>query len=357
MIFGDRGMYVTKPDLNSMTLPELQQALASLGEPRYRAGQLYHWLQRAGAPDFDKMTNIPKALRQKLAQKYAVYACTIEKKLVSEYDNTVKYLFALHDGEHVESVLMRYKYGYTLCVSTQVGCNMGCGFCASTIGGKVRDLTAGEILAQIHAAQLDSGQRVSHVVLMGMGEPLDNFENVVRFLRLVSDADGLQIGMRNISLSTCGIVPRIDELAKLNFQLTLSISLHAPNDAVRAQIMPVTRRWSVDELLAACRRYIRATGRRISFEYTMIRGVNDSDACARELADKLRGMLCHVNLIPVNTVAERGFAQSGGERLRRFQAVLERCGINVTVRRSLGSDINASCGQLRRRHEKGGEAL
>lgn len=274
----------------------------------------------------------------------------LKKKLISEYDNTVKYLFKLHDGSFIESVLMQYKYGYTLCVSTQVGCNMGCQFCASTLSGKERDLTAGEILYQIHAAQQDQHVRVSHVVLMGMGEPLDNFDNVVRFLNLVSCEAGLNIGMRNLSLSTCGLVPQMDELAALKFQLTLSVSLHAPNDEIRSRLMPVNRRWHVPELIDACRRYIQATGRRISFEYAMIRGVNDSDACAVQLAELLKGMLCHVNLIPVNAVRERGFVRSDRGRLQSFVRILEQRGINVTVRRSLGSDINASCGQLRRAH-------
>ena len=339
-------------DIGSMTIEELEAVLCGLGEPKYRAGQVFDWIQRSGVTDYDQMTNIPKELRLKLYQKYDIFACTIEKKLISEYDNTVKYLFKLHDGSFIESVLMAYKYGYTLCVSTQVGCNMGCAFCASTLGGKERDLTAGEILGQIHAAQHDRGVRVSHVVLMGMGEPLDNFENVMRFLDLVASPRGLNIGMRNISLSTCGIVPRMDELAQRKLQLTLSVSLHAPNDAIRSRLMPVNRRWPVDAVLDACRRYIRLTGRRISFEYAMIRGVNDSDDCARELAARLKGMLCHVNLIPVNAVRERQFVRSDRSRLERFIRILEQRGINVTVRRSLGSDINASCGQLRRSHRE-----
>lgn len=337
-------------DINSMTLPEIEAAVRELGEPAYRAKQIFDWLQRAGVSDYGQMTNLPKSLRLKLYQKYDIFACTIEKKLISEYDNTVKYLFKLHDGSFIESVLMQYKYGYTLCVSTQVGCNMGCQFCASTLSGKERDLTAGEILYQIHAAQQDQHVRVSHVVLMGMGEPLDNFDNVVRFLNLVSCEAGLNIGMRNLSLSTCGLVPQMDELAALKFQLTLSVSLHAPNDEIRSRLMPVNRRWHVPELIDACRRYIQATGRRISFEYAMIRGVNDSDACAVQLAELLKGMLCHVNLIPVNAVRERGFVRSDRGRLQSFVRILEQRGINVTVRRSLGSDINASCGQLRRAH-------
>ena len=339
-------------DLNSMTLPEMERAVLEMGEPKYRAKQIFEWIQRFGVSQAEQMTNISKSLRQKLFQKYDIFACTIEKKLISEYDDTVKYLFRLHDGSFIESVLMKYKYGYTLCVSTQVGCNMGCGFCASTIFGKERDLTAGEILYQIHAAQQDRQIRISHVVLMGMGEPLDNFDNVVRFLDLVSDESGLNIGMRNISLSTCGIVPRMDELAQMKYQLTLSVSLHAPNDIIRSQLMPINRRWNIEALLGSCRRYIQETGRRISFEYAMIRGINDSESCAEELAARLKGMLCHVNLIPVNAVRERRFVKSDRSTLERFVRILEHRGINVTVRRSLGSDINASCGQLRRSHQE-----
>ena len=338
-------------DVKSMTRDELAGEIASLGLPSFRAGQIFDWLHVRGVTSFDEMTNLPKTLRAQLSETFELRSCTVVRRQVSR-DETVKYLFRLIDGECIESVLMHYKYGYTLCVSSQVGCKMGCAFCASTIGGFVRSLTASEILSQIHAAQRDRGVRVSHVVLMGMGEPLDNFENVMRFLDLVSDEKGLNIGMRNVSLSTCGLVPRIYDLMERRYQLTLSISIHAPNDAIRSQIMPVNRRYPMDELLKACRKYAETTGRRISFEYTMIRDVNDSDACARELAGRLRGMLAHVNLIPANEFSESPFARSGTDTVERFAEVLRKNGVNATIRRSLGSDIDASCGQLRLRSQK-----
>lgn len=338
-------------DVKSMTRDELAGEIASLGLPSFRAGQIFDWLHVRGVTSFDEMTNLPKTLRAQLSETFELRSCTVVRRQVSR-DETVKYLFRLIDGECIESVLMHYKYGYTLCVSSQIGCKMGCAFCASTIGGFVRSLTASEILSQIHAAQRDRGVRVSHVVLMGMGEPLDNFDNVMRFLDLVSDEKGLNIGMRNVSLSTCGLVPRIYDLMERRYQLTLSISIHAPNDAIRSQIMPVNRRYPMDELLKACRKYAETTGRRISFEYTMIRGVNDSDACARELAGRLRGMLAHVNLIPANEFSESPFARSGTDTVERFAEVLRKNGVNATIRRSLGSDIDASCGQLRLRSQK-----
>lgn len=340
-----------KADIKSMTLDELARETASLGLPSFRAGQIFDWLQVRGAASFDEMTNLSKPLRAELAQRFELRSCTVVRRLESA-DDTVKYLFRLIDGECIESVLMHYKYGYTLCVSSQVGCKMGCAFCASTLGGFVRSLTASEILSQIHAAQRDRGVRVSHVVLMGMGEPLDNFDNVMRFLDLVGDEKGLHISMRNISLSTCGLVPRIYDLMDRQYPLTLSISIHAPNDEIRSRIMPVNRRYPIDELLRACRVYAETTGRRISFEYTMIRGVNDSDACARELAGRLRGMLAHVNLIPANEFSENPYARSDADTVERFAGVLRKNGVNATVRRSLGSDIDASCGQLRLHNQK-----
>lgn len=341
-----------KRDVKSMTFDELAAETASLGLPAFRARQIYSWLHQRGAESFEEMTDISKDLRAKLDGCFEIRSCEIVRRQVSS-DETVKYLFRLIDGECIESVLMRYKYGYSLCVSSQVGCKMGCAFCASTLGGFVRSLTASEILSQIHAAQRDRGIRVSHVVLMGMGEPLDNFDNVMRFLDLVSDDKGLNIGMRNISLSTCGLVPRIYDLMERNYQLTLSISIHAPNDMIRQKIMPVSRRYSMEELLKACRTYASHTGRRISFEYTMMRGVNDSDACARELAQKLRGMLAHVNLIPANEFSESPFARSRTEQVDHFASILRKNGVNATIRRSLGNDIDASCGQLRLRTQKG----
>ena len=335
-------------DIKSITLPELKEEMVQLGEKVFKATQIYSWLHKHGAETFDEMTNISKELREKLKNNYDIYNCTIEKKLVSVYDNTVKYLFSLNDGELIESVVMKYKYGYTICVSSQVGCKMGCKFCASGIAGFVRNLTTGEILSQVYKAQKDLGIRISHIVMMGVGEPLDNFDNVVRFLSMISDENGLNIGMRNISLSTCGVVSGIYKLMEKKLQLTLSISLHAPNDKIRSNTMPVNDRWNIDELLSACRDYIKETNRRISFEYAMISGVNDSDECAKELASKLKGMLCHVNLIPVNSVKERSYRKSSKDRMESFIKILEKSGINATVRRTLGSDINASCGQLRR---------
>ena len=335
-------------DIKSLTLKELKDEIALMGEKSFKAGQIYSWLHKHGAESFDEMTNISKDLRAELQKKYDIYNCAIEKKLVSVYDKTVKYLFRLNDGELIESVVMKYKYGYTICVSSQVGCKMGCKFCASGIAGFVRNLTPSEILSQVYAAQRDLGIRISHIVMMGVGEPLDNFDNVMRFLALVSDENGLNISMRNISLSTCGVVTGIYKLMEKKLQLTLSVSLHAPNDEIRSKTMPVNDRWNIDELLAACRDYTRSTSRRISFEYAMISGVNDSDECARELGKRLKGMLCHVNLIPVNSVKERDYKKSSDNRIAGFIKTLERYGINVTVRRTLGSDINASCGQLRR---------
>lgn len=337
-----------KRDILSMSPDELSAALKERNEPAFRAKQIYSWLHSQCVTSFDEMTNISKELRQKLDDNFVIFGVSIEKKLISEYDDTQKYLFKLHDGEFIESVLMKYKYGYTLCVSTQVGCRMGCKFCASTLDGVVRNLTASEILSQIYEAQRDNDIKISHVVLMGMGEPLDNYDNVMRFLELITDEKGQNMSMRHISLSTCGVVPKIYDLMEKNLQLTLSVSLHAPSDEIRSAMMPVNRKWGVDELLTACRKYTDKTHRRISFEYAMVSGSNDSDDCARLLAKKLKGILCHVNLIPVNEVKETGCKKSSRERIEAFSAILEKNGFAVTVRRKLGSDINASCGQLRR---------
>ncbi len=339
-------------DILSMTLEELTAEFDGLKIPKFRAKQVYEWLHKHLAADYDEMTNLPKALRNELNEKFPIYGCKIAKKQVSQLDKTVKYLFALHDGDFVESVVMKYKYGYTICVSSQVGCKMGCAFCASTLGGFKRCLLPGEILSQLYCAQRDIGERISHIVLMGMGEPLDNFDNVMRFISLITDEKGLNISMRNISLSTCGVVPKIKELLDRRLQLTLSISLHAPNDELRSKIMPINRSYHVDELLSVCRKYAAETSRRISFEYAMLSGVNDSDECAYELASKLKGMLCHVNLIPVNEVAESPFKPSSPQQVERFVEILSKKGINATVRRKLGSDIDASCGQLRLKENK-----
>ncbi len=335
-------------DLLSLSLSELENLMLELGEKRFVASQLFGWLHHQRVTDLDEMTNLSKQLRVKLKNNYDISSCTIAKKLVSVYDNTVKYLFTLPDGEQIESVVMQYKYGHTICVSSQVGCKMGCTFCASGIAGFVRNLLPGEILSQIYTASKDLDIRISHVVMMGVGEPMDNLDNVLRFLSLITDEKGYNLSMRNISLSTCGVVPGIYRLMQENLQLTLSISLHAPNDEVRSRTMPVNRRWPMQELLKACKEYTERTGRRISFEYALISGVNDSDADAKELAGRLRGMLCHVNLIPVNSVKERNYVRSSAARVEGFRRVLEQYHINATVRRTLGSDINASCGQLRR---------
>ena len=338
-------------DIKSMTLAELTEEFTALGEPKFRAGQVYTWLHR-GARSFDEMTNLSKPLREKLAQNYALPSPTVARRLESKKDGTIKYLWRLTDGNCVESVLMRYHHGNTVCISSEVGCPMGCAFCASTLGGLVRRLTPSEMLDQVLFTQLDSGLPVSNIVLMGIGEPLDNYDTVLRFLALVNSPEGMNIGMRHISLSTCGVVDKIDRLAEENLQLTLSVSLHAPTDEVRSSIMPINRKYPVDTLLAACKRYFEKTGRRISFEYAMIRGVNDTPQMAQILIKKLRGIAAHVNLIPLNDVAESPLKPSLPEKVRAFQQTLEQHGIPATVRRTLGSDINASCGQLRRNFER-----
>lgn len=330
-----------------MTPKELGAALSGLGEPAFRGRQVFAWFQR-GAASYGEMSNLPKALREKLEAAYPFQAPKIARKQVSRLDGTTKYLWELPDGNCVETVLMSYRHGNTVCVSSQVGCRMGCAFCASTKGGKVRDLTAAEILGQVVSARKDSGLAVHNIVLMGIGEPLDNLDNVLRFLELVNDPLGVNIGMRHISLSTCGLVPGIRRLAGLGLQLTLSISLHAPDDETRRKIMPVDSAYGVDELFAACHEYFDKTGRRLSFEYALIDGINDSDWQADRIAEKLRGMPGHVNLIPLNDVAESNLKPS--RRMRRFQQRLESHGVTATVRRSLGADIDAACGQLRRKY-------
>ncbi len=342
-----------KRDVKSMTDAELSAFVTDAGFPAFRAKQIRSFLDR-GVSDFDKMQNLPAELRAFLKDAALVPSVTVEKRFVSAIDGTVKYLFRLSDGEVVESVLMHYKHGWSQCLSTQVGCRMGCSFCATGMEGLVRNLLPSEMIAQIEAAEAAEAEqnvRVSHIVLMGMGEPLDNYDNVLRFLQMLSEEGGVHIGMRHVSLSTCGLVDKIRRLQEENLQLTLSVSLHAPNDELRRQMMPVAKRWSVDELLSACREYASATSRRISFEYAMIDGVNDSDACARELASKLKGMLCHVNLIPANEVRGKDHKRSKAERLKAFSDILAARGIPVTVRRTLGADISASCGQLKRNEQ------
>lgn len=338
-----------------MTLDELTEFVTENGFPKFRAKQIYDWLYK-NVTDFDHMRNIPADLKAFLKSSSYISVANIEKKLVSRYDKTVKYLFSFNDGECVESVVMSYKHGYSICISTQVGCKMGCTFCATGKSGFSRSLEPSEMLGQIEAAQRDLNIRISNIVLMGMGEPLDNFDNVVKFLRLVSSDNGLNIGMRHITLSTCGIVPKIYELAKLHLGITLSVSLHAPNDEIRQRTMPIARKYSIEELLKACSDYFKTTGRRVTFEYSMISGVNDSDENARELAKRLEGTQSHVNLIPVNTVEGTGYLKSNIKRQQAFINILAAKNIGATVRRTLGCDINASCGQLKRKHiEEGGK--
>ena len=333
-------------DIKSMTLEELTQWFKDQGEPAFRAKQVFRWLYR-GVTSFDEMSDLSKGLRQKLKDTCILSVPKVARKQVSQIDGTIKYLWELGDGNCIETVFMRYKHGNTVCISCQVGCRMGCAFCASTLAGKVRDLTPGEMVDQVLFTQLDSGEPISNIVLMGIGEPLDNFDTVIRFLTLINHPDGMNIGMRHISLSTCGLVEKIDKLAEYGLQLTLSVSLHAPDDETRSKIMPVNRYVGVDRLMDTCRRYFQTTGRRISYEYAMIDGVNDSDWQADRLAHLLKGTGGHVNLIPLNNVEESPLKPS--RRVAAFQKRLESHGVTVTVRRRLGSDIDASCGQLRRK--------
>ncbi len=337
-------------DVKSMTLAELTAAVQEAGLPKFRAKQIYEWLVK-GVSSFDEMTNLPKELRTVLQQRFSLSFAKVRRKLVSQLDGTVKYLFGLTDGHCVEGVVMHYHHGHTLCLSTQVGCRMGCAFCATGMQGLTRNLTAGEMISQITTAQNDLDLRINHVVLMGMGEPLDNYDQTVRFLQLVTSDDHLNISARHISLSTCGVVDKIEALGKENFPITLSISLHAPNDAIREPLMPINRKWKVEQLLQACKEYISRTNRRISFEYILIDGVNDTPACAKELAARLKGMLCHVNLIPANPVPGKTHAGACRKAALTFQKELCDRGINATIRRTLGSDINASCGQLKNTSE------
>ena len=342
----------TKVDLYSLLPAELEEFFVSIGEPKFRAKQTFARLHRGER--IGEITNLSKALREKLEDLCLDTLPTVEEKLVSKIDGTVKYLFRLYDGACIESVFMKYKHGNTLCISSQVGCRMGCKFCASTIGGRVRDLLPSELLGQVIAAERDSGERISNIVMMGIGEPLDNYDNVIKFLKLVNHPDGLNIGYRHISLSTCGVVDGINRLAEEDLPITLSISLHAANDERRSDIMPINNKWGVDALLSACLAYYNKTGRRISFEYTLISGKNDSEADANELASLLNGVFrpsgapIHVNLIRVNEVQETGFKKGSAESVNAFARVLEKRGITATVRRKLGSDVNAACGQLRR---------
>lgn len=335
-------------DIKAMLPDEIAAALAELGEPKYRAKQIFQWLAR-GVESFDEMTDLSKKLRETLKQKFYITGLKMLRKQVSAMDGTIKYLWELPDGNAVETVVMHYRHGNTICISSQVGCRQGCAFCASTIGGLIRGLESSEMLDEVLYSERESGFKISNIVLMGIGEPLDNFENVIRFLRLVNHPDGENIGMRHISLSTCGLTEKFDKLADLNLQLTLSVSLHAPDDETRSRIMPANRSRGVEQLISACERYYERTGRRISFEYAMIDGVNDTPYHAKLLAQHARRVCAHVNLIPLNHVEERQFAPSTPEHLKAFIRILEEAGVNVTVRRRLGSDVEASCGQLRKK--------
>ncbi len=335
-------------DLKSLTYEELSELTAKLGEPKFRAGQIYEWIYK-GAQGFDDMTNISKKTREKLAECSYISGIKIREKYVSKLDGTVKYLFELDDGNCIESVVMRYHHGLSECISSEVGCRMGCKFCASTIGGMVRPLTAGEIAAQVIAASNDMGERISNIVMMGIGEPLDNYDNVIKFLKNINHEKGLNIGYRHITISTCGIADRIKRLADEGFPVTLAVSLHAPTDNLRTSIMPINAKYPIAEVMEACKYYFEKTGRRLTFEYALIKNVNDTPECARELAKLLRGMAAHINLIPVNKVDERDYEKSTAEHVAEFQKMLESMGQNATVRRELGSDISASCGQLRKK--------
>jgi len=337
--------------LKSMTQAEIGAVLKELGQPAFRAKQVFSWLHK-GVRSYEEMSNLPKALRERLAETYPLHIPQVVRRQESKKDGTIKFLWELSDGNCVETVLMRYHYGNTVCISTEVGCRMGCAFCASTIGGLVRKLQPYEILDQVLFTQAESGLPISHIVLMGIGEPLDNFDNVMRFLEIVNHPEGMNISMRHISLSTCGLVPMIDKLAEKKLQISLAISLHGPNDEIRNRIMPVNKAYPIDVLLAACRRYYDATSRRIHFEYAMIDGVNDREQDARELVHRLKGLQAHVNMIPLNHVEESPLKPSSRQAVQRFQKILEDAGIPATVRRTLGGDIDASCGQLRRKYTK-----
>jgi 23S rRNA (adenine2503-C2)-methyltransferase len=340
-----------KKDLRSLTLEELQAEMAEIGEAKFRAKQIFRWMHVKYVSDFSEMTDLSENLRKKLDENYEIGRVRQVKKLVSKEDNTTKYLFELENNYIIESVFMRYSYGNTMCISTQAGCRMGCAFCASTIGGVEKSLSPSEMLAQIYEAEKDTGEKVNGVVLMGSGEPLDNYDNVIKFIKLINSKDGKNMGQRHITLSTCGLINKMYELADEDLQITLAVSLHAPNDGIRNTIMPVSKANPMDKLLEACRYYTDKTKRRITFEYSLIKGVNDSPQNAKELASKLKGMLCHVNLIPINDVKERDYVRSSNETIKTFEEILLSRGIETTVRRKLGSDIDAACGQLRKRYK------
>jgi 23S rRNA (adenine2503-C2)-methyltransferase len=335
-------------DIKSLNYEELEQLILEMGDKKFRAAQIYQWLHQKLVTDFDEMTNLSKDLREKLKQQCRLTALEMVKEQVSAIDGTSKFLFKLYDGNLIESVLMKYHHGNSVCISSQVGCRMGCRFCASTLDGMVRNLTPSEMLDQIYRIQTISGERVDNVVVMGSGEPFDNYDNLIKFIELLNEPKGLNISARNLTVSTCGLVPRIKELADLKLQITLAISLHAPNDELRQTMMPIANKYSIDEIMEACRYYLAQTGRRISFEYSLVRGVNDTRDCAMQLIHLVRHMNCHVNLIPVNPIKERDYKQSEGKSIQDFKNTLERNGVNVTIRREMGRDIDGACGQLRK---------
>ena len=337
-------------DIRSLSYDELKAAIAEMGEPSYRAGQIFEWLHKKTAQDYDRMSNVPSSLKDKLKASFCFSEMTVADCLVSERDGTKKFLFMLDDGNVIESVFMKYEHGYSVCISSQVGCNMGCSFCASTIGGKLRDLSAAEMLEQIYHISRLENVRISNVVVMGTGEPFDNFDNFCRFYELLTDPKGYDLSGRSVTVSTCGIVERIYELAEKDYPLTLAISLHAPNDELRRKLMPIAKKYSVAQIIKACDDYFNRTGRRITFEYSLIEGVNNDSGCANELSGLLKGRNCHVNLIPVNPIKERRFERSGSDKTLAFKNILEKNGINATIRRGMGGDIDAACGQLRRKH-------
>ena len=339
-----------KKDIGSFRFEELKEEMTSIGEKAFRAKQVYEWLHVKLVRSFDEMTNLSKPLREKLARQYEIREVEMLDRQVSAMDGTNKFLFRLSDGHVVESVLMKYKHGNSVCISSQVGCRMGCRFCASTIGGLERNLTPSEMLGQIYQIQRISGERVANVVVMGTGEPLDNYENLLKFIQMLTDEHGLHISQRNVTVSTCGIVPKIYEFADRNPQVTLAISLHSPNDTMRRELMPIANKYSMDELMEAARYYTRTTGRRITFEYSLVKGVNDKKEHAQELISRVKGMNCHINLIPVNPIKERDYEQSEKNSIKNFKDMLERKGINATVRREMGRDIDGACGQLRQNH-------
>lgn len=345
-------------DLRSLSYDELNTLILQLNEKKFRAGQIYEWVHKKLVQNYDEMNNIPKALKEKLAGEVEFTSIREVERYVSKIDGTTKFLFELKDGNIIETVLMKYHHGNSVCISSQVGCRMGCRFCASTLGGLTRHLEVSELLNQIYYIQKTTGERVSNVVVMGTGEPFDNYDNIVKFIRMLTDEKGLNISQRNITVSTCGLVPRIYDLAKEDFSITLAISLHAPNDTMRKELMPIANKYSIDEIMKACDHYIKETGRRITFEYSLVAGVNDKEEHAKELVKRLSGKLCHVNLIPVNPIEERDYKRSARESVEHFRSILERNHINATVRREMGSDIQAACGQLRKRYndkKKGGE--